>query len=159
MTESESNEEINPPENNDESDNNNFDSSSSVDESEGSIVNSYDTDSNSIDNHRENLDLDGVTNKHGTPDELFDLLNQPINWKSNSFHNIEITHFQGTTEAKLPPNWDFDNFQPLDYFQLYFNDEILRTIVENSNIYHHHCVQIQQIRDPNKRQELGQHRP
>ena len=93
VTENESDEEINHPKNNDESDNNNFDSSSSVDESEESIVNSYDTDSDSIENHRENVDLDGVANKHGTPDELFDLLTQPINWKSNNFNNIEIKHF------------------------------------------------------------------
>ena len=159
VTENESDEEINHPENNDKSDNYNFDSSSSVDESEENIVYSDDTDSDSIENRRENVDLDGVANKHGTPDELFDLLNQPINWKSNNFNNIEIKHFRGTTEAKLSPNWDSDNSQPLDYFQLYFNDEILRTIVENSNIYHHHCVQIRQIRDPNYRQELGKHRP
>ena len=86
VTENESHEEINHPENNDESDNDNFDSSSSVNESEESIVNSYDTDSDSIENRRENVDLDGVANKHGTPDELFDILNQPI--------KLEIKQFQ-----------------------------------------------------------------
>ena len=132
-SENESDEEINPPGNNDDSDYN-FDSNSSGNELEENI-NFDDTDSDSIDNCGDNLDLDGVANKHGMPDELFERLNQPINWKSNNFNNIEIKHFQGTTEAKLPPNWDFDKSKPLDYFQLYFNDEILRTIVENSNIY------------------------
>ena len=153
VTENES-DDTSDPEDNDESDNN-FDSSSSVDESEENIVScntdsdsddtdsdSHDTDSDSVENRRESIDLDGVANKDGTPDELFELLNQPINWKSNNFNNIDIKHFRGTSEAKLPPNWDSANSQPLDYFQLYFNDDILTKIVKNSNIYHRHCVQI-----------------
>ena len=78
-SENESDEEINPPGNNSKSDYENSDSSSSGNEFEENI-NSDDTESDSIDNHGDNLDLDGVANKHGMPDELFELLNQPINW-------------------------------------------------------------------------------
>ena len=99
----------------------------------------------------ENVDIDGLANNPGTPDKLFGLLNSPINWKSNNFNNIEIKHFMGTTDAKLPDDWDAENSQPLAYFQLYFNKEILEKIVENCNIYHGYCVQIRCICDPNYR--------
>ena len=57
-------------------------------------------DSESIDNCRDNVDLDGVANKDGMPDDLFGLLNKPVNWILNNFNNIEIK----ISEVQLKPS-------------------------------------------------------
>ena len=77
-----------------------------------------DSDTDSDTSHGENVDTDGLANNPGTPDELFGLLNSPINWKSNNFNNIEINilckllmqNYQMIGMLRIPNHWHISSF-------------------------------------------------
>ena len=91
---------------------------------------------NTVDDDNDNLDLsidvDGLSTDDRTSDDMFDVLNRDPEWTQN-FTDIHVKQFTGQKGSKLPPDFDVSVATPLDYFQLFFSDNIFETICKNSN--------------------------
>ena len=100
---------------------------------------------NTVDDDNDNLDLsidiDRLSMDDRTSDDMFDVLNRDPEWTQN-FTDIHVKQFTGQKGSKLPPDFDVSVATPLDYFQLFFSDNIFETICKNSNNFKiFHCQQ------------------
>ena len=50
-----------------------------------------------------------------------------------TFLPVHVNQFTQPTGPKLPAHFNIDTTSPLEYFQLFFSDEVLETIVQNTN--------------------------
>ena len=78
------------------------------------------------------IDLDGLANDERNPDEMFDKINCDPEWSQN-FSDVHVRQFRGDGAANLPQDFDVNTATPLEYFQLFFTNNVLETIVENTN--------------------------
>ena len=66
--------------------------------------------------------------------EMFDTLQKDPEW-SEMFLPIHVNQFTQPTGPNLPEDFNTYTASPLEYFQLFFSNEVIETIVQNSNQY------------------------
>ena len=91
---------------------------------------------------RDNLviDLDNLLQDGCSLDEMFDILNGDPEWTDSEFVDIHVRHFIGPTGSNFPPHFDVEVASPIDYFQLFFSDDVFQTIYDNTNKFQKFCV-------------------
>lgn len=94
------------------------------------------------------VDTNNIYGLPGEGDDLYDVLNQEITW-TQDFKPIRLHNFTEPTGPNLPANFDTSTAQPVDYFKLFFTDEIFDEITKNSNAYQAYCTSRKQITNPN----------
>ena len=77
-------------------------------------------------------DLDELANDNQNGDEMFDILNKGPEWME-TFLPVHVNEFKPPTGPKLPAHFNTDTTSPLEYFQLFFTDEVIVTIVLITN--------------------------
>ena len=97
-----------------------------------------------------NNDNDPVFSDEATDDEDVPCPDEkPPEWKSSHFRNFHIPLFKGPPEGpNLPDGFDVLQAKVIDYFQLFFTDELLSTIVQNMNSYALWSIQHKRILNP-----------
>lgn len=79
------------------------------------------------------IDVDNLRQDQRTGDEMHDVLNYDPDW-TKQFKPIHIRRFTQPQGPNLPAN--FDTAGPaIDYFKLFFTDDVLQKIVRNTNKY------------------------
>ena len=102
------------------------------------VVNDSNNDHNAIFSDASNDDEDVPY-----PDE------HPPQWESGHFRNFHIPFFKGPPEGpNLPDGFDVLQAKAIDYFQLFFTDELLSTIVQNTNSYALWSIRNKRILNP-----------
>ena len=79
------------------------------------------------------IDLDNLLQDDCSSDEMFDILNGDPEWTDSEFADIHVRHFIGPTGFNLPPYFDVEVASAIDYFQLFFSDDVFQTICDNTN--------------------------
>ena len=73
----------------------------------------------------------------------------PPEWESGHFRNFHVPLFKGPPERpNLPDGFDVLQAKAIDYFQLFFTDDLLSTIVQNTNSYALWSIQNKRILNP-----------
>ena len=94
------------------------------------------------------VDLDNLANDTRSPDDMYNILNIDSGWTQN-FSDIHVKQFTGPVGSNLGPDFDTSVTTPLDYFQLFFSDEVFQQICDNTNKFKQFCVQQKQMTAPN----------
>ena len=79
------------------------------------------------------VDIDNLAymyDKNG--DEMFDILQKDPEWLE-TFLPIYVNQFTQPTGPNLPEDFNTDTASPLEYFQLFFSNEVMETIVQSTN--------------------------
>ena len=79
------------------------------------------------------VDLDNlgyIYDKNG--DEMFDILQKDPEWLE-MFLPIHVNQFTQPTGPNLPEDFNTDTVSPLEYFQLFFSNEVMETMVQNTH--------------------------
>ena len=93
------------------------------------------------------VDVDNLANDTRSPDEMHDILNKDPEW-TQDFMDIHVKQFTGPVRTNLSPEFDTSIATPLDYFQLFFPDEVFQTICDNTNKFKQFRVQQKRITTP-----------
>ena len=81
--------------------------------------------------------------------EIKDPDEQPPDWTSDNFRDFHVLPFKGPTSGQtLPSGFDVDTATPLQYFQLFFTDELFSQLVDDTNSYALWSIRQKQIFDP-----------
>lgn len=56
-------------------------------------------------------------------------------WKQDSYDPVQLVDFVAETGPSLPPGFNVDTAHPLDYFSLFFTDEMFEEMVKHTNGY------------------------
>ena len=80
------------------------------------------------------VDIDNLGNDTRSANEMHDVLNNDPEWTQN-FLPIHVNQFTGPFGTELGPEFDPAVATPLDYFQLYFSDDVFEVICDNTNKY------------------------
>ena len=94
------------------------------------------------------VDLDNLANDTRSPDDMYNILNIDPEW-TQDFSDIHVKQFTGPVGPNLGPDFDTSITTPLDYFQLFFSDEVFQQICDNTHKFKQFCVQQKQITAPN----------
>ena len=94
------------------------------------------------------IDVDNLMYDCHTGDEMFDILTRDPEWTESNYADIHVRQFNGLTDFNLPGDFDPEKATPIDYFQLFFSDQVLQTICNNTNKYQHFCVAQKQVVNP-----------
>lgn len=70
------------------------------------------------------IDLDNLMNNMGSVDDLVQIPNKDPEWTQN-FQLIHVNQFHQPTGVNLPDGFDMTTATPLDYFHLYFSNNVL----------------------------------
>ena len=87
--------------------------------------------------------------------EIKDPDEQPPDWTCDNFRDFHVPPFKGPAPGPtLPPDFDVDTATPLQYFQLFFSDELFSQLVDDTNSYALWSIRQKQMldhryRDPN----------
>ena len=92
------------------------------------------------------VDNDGNENYASAPnsdtEELVDedlaweMTTHPPNWSCDNLQDFHVRDFNGPQpRVCLPQHFDVSTAWPIDYFSLYFSDEVLESFVCNTNAY------------------------
>ena len=74
---------------------------------------------------------------------------QPPEWESAHFRDFHVPIFKGPPEGpNLPNDFDVAEAKAIDYFQLFFTDDLLTTIVQNTNSYALWSIRHKQVVNP-----------
>ena len=80
--------------------------------------------------------------------EIKDPDDQPPDWTCDNFRDFHVPPFKGPTPGPtLPPDFDVETATPLQYFQLFFTDELFAQLVDNTNSYALWSIRQKQILD------------
>ena len=93
------------------------------------------------------IDVDNLGNDSRSPDDMHDILNRDPEWTQN-FSQIHVNQFTGPLSTNFPPMFDTSIATPLDYFQLFFSDDVFSQICENTNKFKMFCVEQKKITSP-----------
>ena len=91
------------------------------------------------------IDVDNLLYDDRTGDEMFKILTCDPEWFDTNYAPIHVRQFIGPTGFNLPEYFDTQIAKPIDYFQLFFSDEVLQTICDNTNKYQKFRVAQKQI--------------
>ena len=94
------------------------------------------------------VDLDNLANDTRSPDDKYNILNVDPEW-TQDFSDIHVNQFTGPVGPNLGPDFDTSVTTLLDYFQLFFSDEVFQHICDNTNKFKQFRVQQKQITAPN----------
>ena len=94
------------------------------------------------------VDLDNLGNDTRSSDDMYDILNKDPEWTQN-FSDIHVNQFTGPVGNKFPQNFDTSTATPLNYFQLFFSDDVFQRICDNTNKFQRYRVQQKKITSPN----------
>ena len=76
---------------------------------------------------------DGESADENLPRDLEDL---PPDWQTEHFRDFHVPPFRGQQPGpRLPDDFNVETAKPIDYFQLFFSDELLNSIVQHVNSY------------------------
>ena len=74
---------------------------------------------------------------------------QPPDWTCDNFRDFHVPPFKGPTPGPtLPHDFDVHTATPLEYFQLFFTDELFSQLVDDTNSYALWSIRQKQILDP-----------
>ena len=93
------------------------------------------------------VDLDNLGSNNQNGDEMFDSLQKDPEW-SETFLPIHVNQFNQLTGSNLPQDFNMDTASPLEYFQLFFSNEVMEKIVQNTNAYVQYSVQQKKFKKP-----------
>ena len=94
------------------------------------------------------IDVDNLMYDCRTGDEMFDILTRDPEWTESNYADIHVRQFNGPTGFNLPGDFDVEKATPIDYFQLFFSDQVLQTICDNTNKYQQFRVAQKQVVNP-----------
>ena len=76
---------------------------------------------------------DGESADENLPRDPEDL---PPDWQTEHFRDFHVPPFRGQQPGpRLPDDFNVETAKPIDYFQLFFSDELLNSIVQHTNSY------------------------
>ena len=94
------------------------------------------------------VDLDNLGNDTRSPDDMYDVLNKDPEW-TQDFSDIHVNQFTGPVGSLLGIDFDTSVASPLDYFQLFFSDNVFQKICDNTNKFKKFRVEQKKITSPN----------
>ena len=94
------------------------------------------------------VDTDNILQNNDEANDMIEILNKSITWTS-TFRKVYTNPFTHPSSPKLPAEFDVAKAMPINYFSLFFTDEVFRKICTNTNLYHEHQVNIKRTREPN----------
>ena len=106
------------------------------------------SDGDNNDNDTLAIYVDNLMYDHRTGDEMFDILTLDPEWTESNYADIHVRQFNGLTGFNLPADFDPEIATPIDYFQLFFSDQVLQTICDNTNKYKNFRVAQKQVVNP-----------
>ena len=116
---------------------------------ENDIENNYPLDDGSNELDIDDIvDTDNILQNNGEANDMIEILNKPITWTS-TFRKVYTNPFTHPSGPKLPAEFDVAKATPINYFRLFFTDEVFQKICTNTNLYHEHQVNIKRTREPN----------
>lgn len=98
--------------------------------------------------HDDIVDTNNIYGRQEEGDVMTELLQKEIDWTQN-FKPIFVANFSEPTGPNLPEYFDTSTATPVDYFQLFFTDEVFDRITNNTNLYHDYRVALKKITNPN----------
>ena len=93
-------------------------------------------------------DHDNLGTNSRSSDEMYDILNEDPEW-TQQFSPIHVNQFIGLLGTNFPHDFDPLTASPIDYFQLYFSDDVFQHICDNINKFQKFCFQQKRITSPN----------
>ena len=93
------------------------------------------------------VDTDNLGNDTRSPNEMYDVLNNEPEWTQN-YLPIHVQQFIGPVGTQLGPAFDPSVATPLDYFQLFFSDNVFEVICDHTNKYQKFRVEQKKITSP-----------
>lgn len=83
------------------------------------------------------VDLDNLGTDDRDGDAMFEKLHKEAEWNRHvdQFEQIHVKQFNQPTGAKLPDDFDTNTASPIDYFNLFFTEDVLARICNNTNKY------------------------
>ena len=78
------------------------------------------------------IDLDELGPNDQNGDDMFEVLQKDPDW-SETFLPIHANQFTQPTGPKLPEQFNMETASALEYFQLFFSNEVIETIVHNTS--------------------------
>ena len=93
------------------------------------------------------VDIDNLGNDTRSANEMHDVLNNDPEWTQN-YLPIHVQQFNGPFGTQLGPAFDPSVATPLDYFQLFFSDNVFEVICDHTNKYQKFRVEQKKITSP-----------
>ena len=93
------------------------------------------------------VDIDNLGNDTRSANEMHDVLNNDPEWIQN-YLPIHVQQFNGPLGTQLGPAFDPSVATPLDYFQLFFSDNVFEVICDHTNKYQNFRVEQKKITSP-----------
>jgi len=93
------------------------------------------------------IDLDNLDGDCRSADEMLELLHTDPLWTRRNYKPIHVRQFAENSSPNLPEDFDTTS-SPIKYFQLFFSDEVLNEIVENTNKYVIYHGNSKRVTDP-----------
>ena len=69
------------------------------------------------------VDTDNILQNNGEANEMIEILNKPITWTS-TFRKVYTSPFTHPSGPNLPAEFDVAKATPINYFRLFFTDEV-----------------------------------
>ena len=123
---------------------------------EGSDI-AIDCEDDIVEDHDEDLAEDNENEENlGDPypnpvdlDIDLDLLKYQANWTNENYVPVSVTPFNQPEGCNLPPGFDAIHARPVDFFHLFFSNDLLSKFVEYTNDYADYRIAQKQQNAPN----------
>ena len=92
-------------------------------------------------------DHDNLGTDSRSSDEMYDILNKDPEW-TQQFSPIHVNQFTGLLGTNFPHDFDTSTASPIDYFQLYFSDDVFQHICDNTNKFQKFRFQQKRVTSP-----------
>ena len=99
------------------------------------------------------VDTDNLSADSRNPDDMHDILNKDPEWTQN-FSQIHVNQFTGPIGTNFPVNFDTTTASLLEYFQLFFSNDVFECICNNTNKFKKFCVEQKKITSPDYKEQI-----
>ena len=99
------------------------------------------------------VDTDNLSADSRNPDDMHDILNKDPEWTQN-FSQIHVNQFTGPIGTNFPVNFDTPTASSLEYFQLFFSDDVFKRICNNTNKFKKFHVEQKKITSPDYKEQF-----
>ena len=99
------------------------------------------------------VDTDNLSQDSRNPDDMHDILNMDPEWTQN-FSQIHVNQFTGPVGTNFPDNFDTTTASPLQYFQLFFSNDVFERICKNTNKFKKFRVEQKKITSPDYKEQF-----
>ena len=99
------------------------------------------------------VDTDNLSADSRNPDDMHDILNKDPEWTQN-FSQIHVNQFTGPIGTNFPVNFDTTTASPLEYFQLFFSDDVFECICNNTNKFKKFRVEQKKVTSPDYKEQF-----